>query len=337
MMKTVARWTPALRRYWDWGLFAAVSLGLAAWAGWYLSPEPEGPSFSLGWDADDPAAKVPLGEVKAYIAAAPARVERLEQEVRTLRFIRKGDPADRQLQEILGRAVSEAETEVFIRQWFQPHRRAFSLEEDPPPLPLTPRQLRIVALGKVLDEARTLRAHEALLQALVADSKGPQNIEGYYTDCQVSELWVARVPEGVRVEFGSAFGFSRRFHGYDGILRKEGNVFKGELVQMMPDEQRCKFTMRFDRGIVTLQGDEGFRFCATLVKFADYRFPGHHPDGGIHVGGSATSRCSWEARERFLRDEVVWVSPARPGFVSYPEATYHMCDEALRGGVSLER
>jgi hypothetical protein len=337
MIKTLPRWMSVFRRHGDWGLFVAVSLGLAAWAAWYLSPEPEGPALRMGWDFDAPTATVRLGELKGYIAEATPRIKRLEEEVRTLRGIRKDDPADRQLREILGRAVSESSAEAYILHAFRPRRNVFPPEEDSPPVPLTPRQHRIVALAQIVDQAWTLRAHEALLQALAADSQGAQDIAGYYTDCQVSEMWVTRVPEGVRVEFGSAFGFSKRSYGYDGILRKEGNVFKGELVQMMPEEQRLRFAMRFDRGIVTLQGDTGFRPCETLVKFADYRFPGHHPDGAIQVGGSASSRCSWEARERFLRDEVVWVSPARPSFVTFPEGTYYICDEALRGGVSLER
>jgi hypothetical protein len=56
----------------------------------------------------------------------------------------------------------------------------------------------------------------------------------------------------------------------------------------------------------------------------------------IALGAGPSSLDEWEAREKFLRTEVVWTSEARPALFWHAYFIYQVSEEAL-GGPRQER
>ena len=320
-----------LRTRWDWYLFGLTALCLLCWGSWYLSPQSAEPHFRLEWKHGHSAQEIALSELRDYISVTSQRCEGLKREVKALRGIRPGSPAEKQFETLVATSSWNANTETFIQYTFNQRVNPVDRQE-PLFAPFTERQQRIIQFGDVLDAAYSLRSNEGLLTALVAASGRPTKIEGYYTNYQDMELLVSRTAEGYQVSMGGAYGLSLKAYGYDFTASRIGDTLTGQA-RVMPDhlgEEAEAVVIRFDRGIAEISGQSLFA-RGTMVKLADLRSSGYPLDRMIALGAGPCSPDGWEARENFLRSDVVWTSEARPALFWHASYIYQVSDEALGG------
>lgn len=329
-------WALSLPANWDWYLFGLTALCLACWGSWYLSPRSDEPRFRLAWKYGQAPQEISLSELRDFISITSQRCEGLKREVKGLRGIRPDSGAEKQLEELVATSSWNANTETFIQYTF--NQRVNPVDRlEPLFAPFTERQQRIIEFGDVLDTAYSLRSNEGLLTAMVAASARPTKIEGYYTNYRDMELLVSRTAEGYLVRMGGAYGLSLKAYGYDFTASRHGDVLTGKA-RIMPEhiaEGEESIVIRFDRGIAEISGQGQFA-RGTLVKLADLRLSGQPLNDMIALGAGPTSPDAWEAREKFLRTEVVWTSEARPALFWHAYFIYQVSEEAL-GGPRQER
>lgn len=325
-----------LRRHWDWCLFGITLTSMTCWATWYLLPQSIEPRFRLALKYAQPEQEITLSELTAYITATSQRCAVLKREVKRLRGIRTASPEEKQLEDILSTATWSANTESHIQYTYNLLPESFDHE---PRIfrPFTERQQRIIRFGEVIDAALSWRSKEGILTALVAESAQPTKVEGFYTDYRDMQLVVSRAAGGYQVRYGGAYGHSPKAYEYDFTASRVGDTLTGQA-RVMPEHLGIKeetIAIRFDRGFAEISGQDPLA-SGTLVKLADLRKSDQPLDNMIALGAGGSSRESWEARENFLRTEVVWNSQARPELLWHAYYIYQVSDEAL-GGPRRER
>lgn len=321
-----------LRRRQDWCVFGITFVGMVCWSAWYLSPDETAPRFRLGWNFDPPDQPLTLSELRDYVGSATLRCDALKREVKVVRGISPGSPAEKQLEEMLAVTTWAADTESYIQHTFNLLPES-PLHEEPRFRPLTDRQRRIIQFGDVIDAAFSLRSKEGMLTALVAQSAHPTKIEGFYTNYRELELVITRCAEGYQVRLGGCYGNSKRAYGYDFTARREGDTLIGKAGLMrggeVPAEQDT-LVIEFNRGIARVKS-EGVLGQGNLVKLADLPVTGKPVGTDFALGAGACSRDDWEGRLKFLRNDVTWVSEARPSFYWDAWFVYSVGEEALGG------
>jgi len=321
-----------LGKHQEWRVFGITFIAITCWGGWHLSREPDDLRFHIGWDFNKPDQPITLSVLSEYISANSHRIETLKREVIALRGISPASPEEKQLEAILSRFYGFPNTESFIKyrinRFTDPaHRQEESFRH------LTKRQQRIIQLSGVIHDAHTLRSKEWILTALAAESAHPTKIEGLYTDYSSQELLVRRTTEGYQVKLGGGFGYLHRSYGYEFMARREGDTLIGKANQMYDydePEKQITFVIKFNRGIAEVKSDSMFG-NNPLVKLGDLRATGVPSENYIHLGSGACSVDTWDQRESFLRNDVIWNSEARPRFSPYDEYLYFAIDKALGG------
>jgi len=321
-----------LRRYQDWCLFVITVLGMTCWGMWYLAPKSDELRLRLAWVVDGPSQEFTLAELNDYIAETARRCEALKREAKELRGISAGTPEEKQLEDTLATATWYSNTESHIQYTYNLLPDSFDHE---PRIfrPFTGHQRHIIQFAEMIDVAHSVRSKEGLLTALVASSARATEIEGYYTNYREMELVVARTAEGYHVRIGGCYGNSRRPYGYDFVARRVGDTLMGKASLMQGLEEpaeKVTLVIEFDRGIAELKGEDAFG-RGTLVKLADLRANGKPLDTDFALGAGGCSPDQWEGRRSFLRNEVTWLSEARPAFFWDAHYVYRVADEALSG------
>ena len=321
-----------LRRYQDWCLFVITVLGMTCWGMWYLAPKSDELRLRLAWVVDGPSQEFTLAELNDYIAETARRCEALKREAKELRGISAGTPEEKQLEDMLATATWYSNTESHIQYTYNLLPDSFDHE---PRIfrPFTGHQRHIIQFAEMIDVAHSVRSKEGMLTALVASSGRATEIEGYYTNYREMELVVARTAEGYHVRIGGCYGNSRRPYGYDFVARRVGDTLMGKASLMQGLEEpaeKVTLVIEFDRGIAELKGEDAFG-RGTLVKLADLRANGKPLDTDFALGAGGCSPDQWEGRRSFLRNEVTWLSEARPAFFWNAHYVYRVAEEALNG------
>ena len=322
-----------LRRRWDWCLFVITFVGMACWGAWCLAPKSDELRLRLAWEHYGSPQEFTLGELNDYIAETARRSEALKREAKELRSITSGSQEEKQLEDMLATATWSANTESHIQYTYNLWGGHQPEHGGPVFLNFTPRQRRIIQFGELIDMAHTLRSKEGLLTALVASSDEPTKVEGFYTNYRELELVVARTAEGYQVRLGGCYGNSRRAYGYDFVARREGDTLIGKAGLMQGGEEPAEqvtLVIEFKSGIAEVKGGQGLG-RGTLVKLADLRTHGKPMSTDFTLGAGACSPDEWEGRRAFLRNEVTWLSEARPAFFWDAHYVYRVAEEALNG------
>jgi hypothetical protein len=321
-----------LGRRWDWCLFVMTFVGMACWGAWYLTPKDDRLCFRLSWEPDGPHQEFTYGELHDYLDKTARRCEALKREAKELRGITAGTPEEKQLEDMLATAFWSANMETHIQYTY--NRVPDSFDHEPRIFrPFTGRQRHIIQFAEVIDVAHSVRSREGLLMALVASSTGPTKIEGFYSNYREMELVVSRISEGYHVRIGGCYGNSRRAYGYDFVARRVGDTLTGKASLMRGLEEPSEtvsLVIEFNRGIAELKGEDAFG-RGTLVKLADLRTNGKPLGTDFALGAGGSSPDEWEGRRSFLRDEVTWLSEARPAFFWDAHYAYRVAEEALNG------
>jgi hypothetical protein len=321
-----------LRRHRDWCAFGITFVGMACWGAWYLTPKDDRLCFRLSWEPDGPHQEFTYGELHDYLDKTARRCEALKREAKELRGITAGTPEEKQLEDISATAFWSANMETHIQYTYNLLPDSFDHE---PRIfrPFTGRQRQIIQFAQIIDVAHSVRSKEAILTALVASSTGPTKIEGYYTNYREMELVVARTAEGYHVRIGGCYGNSRRPYGYDFVARRVGDTLMGKANLMRGIEESARkvtLVIEFNRGIAELKGEDAFG-RGTLVKLADLRTNDKPLGTDFALGAGGSSPDEWEGRRAFLRNEVTWLSEARPAFFWDAHYAYRIAEEALNG------
>jgi len=321
-----------LGRRWDWCLFVITFVGMACWGAWYLSPIDDRLCFRLSWGPDGQPQEFSYGEFDDYAAKTAQRCEALKREAKELRGINAGTPEEKQLEDMLATATWSANTESHIQYTY--NLLPDSFDHEPRVFrPFTGHQRQIIQFGEMIDVAHSGHSKEGLLTALVASSTRPTKIEGYYTNYREMELVVARTADGYQVRLGGCYGNSRRAYGYDFVARREGDTLIGKAGLMQGGEEpaeKVTLVIEFNRGIAEVKGEDALG-RGTLVKLADLRANGKPLGTDFALGAGACSPDEWEGRRSFLRNEVTWLSEARPAFFWDAHYVYQVAEEALGG------
>jgi hypothetical protein len=323
-----------LRRHRDWCLFVITVLGMICWGMWYLAPKSDELRLRLAWEFDGPPQEFTLGELHEYITETTRRCEALKREAKELRGITSGSQEEKQMEDLLATSTWSANTESHIQYTYNLWGGGHRLEHGEQAFfNFTPRQRRIIQFGELIDTAHSLRSKEGLLTALVASGDEPTKIEGFYTNYRELELVVARTAEGYQVRLGGCYGNSRRAYGYDFVARREGDTLIGKAGILQGGEEPAEqvtLVIEFKRGIAQVKGGEPLG-QGTLVKLADLRANGRPLGTDFTLGAGACSPDEWEGRRAFLRNEVTWLSEARPAFFWDAHYVYRVAEEALGG------
>jgi hypothetical protein len=321
-----------LRRRWDWCLFVITFVGMACWGAWYLAPKDDRLCFRLSWEPDGSYQEFTYRELHEYTDKTARRCEALKREAKELRGITAGTPEERQLEDMLAAATWYANTESHIQYTYNLLPDSF---DHAPRIfrPFTGHQRHIIQFAQVIDVAHSVHSKEGLLTALVASSTPPTKIEGYYTNYREMELVVARTAEGYQVRLGGCYGNSHRAYGYDFVARREGDTLIGKAGLMQGGEEpaeKVTLVIEFNRGIAEVKGEDALG-RGTLVKLADLRANVKPLGTDFALGAGACSPDAWEGRRAFLRNEVRWLSEARPAFFWDAHYVYRVAEEALNG------
>ncbi len=332
MIKLLDNSRTFLSRRWDWCLFVITFVGMACWGTWYLSPKEDRLCFRLSWEPDGSYQEFTYRELHEYTDKTARRCEALKREAKELRGISAGTPEEKQLEDMLATATWYSNTESHIQYTYNLLPDSFDHE---PRIfrPFTGHQRHIIQFAEMIDVAHSVRSKEGLLTALVASSGRATEIEGYYTNYREMELVVARTAEGYHVRIGGCYGNSRRPYGYDFVARRVGDTLMGKASLMQGLEEpaeKVTLVIEFDRGIAELKGEDAFG-RGTLVKLADLRANGKPLDTDFALGAGGCSADQWEGRRSFLRNEVTWLSEARPAFFWDAHYVYRVADEVLSG------
>jgi hypothetical protein len=106
---------------------------------------------------------------------------------------------------------------------------------------------------------------------------------------------------------------------------------KANLMRGIEESARkVTLAIEFNRGIAELKGEDAFG-RGTLVKLADLRTNGKPLGTDFALGAGGSSPDEWEGRRAFLRNEVTWLSEARPAFFWDAHYAYRVAEEALNG------
>jgi hypothetical protein len=321
-----------LRRHWDWCLFVITFVGMACWGAWYLTPKDDRLCFRLSWGPDGPHQEFTCFELHEYTDKTARRCDALKRELKELRGITSDSPEESQLEDLLATSSWSANMETYIQYTYNLLPDSFDHE---PRIfrPLTGHQRHIIQFAETIGVAHSVRSKEAILTALVASSPRPTKIEGYYTNYREMELVIARTTDGYHVKIGGCYGNSRRPYGYDFVARRVGDTLMGKanLIRGIEESARkVTLVIEFNRGIAELKGEDAFG-RGTLVKLADLRANGKPLGTDFALGAGGSSPDEWEGRRSFLRDEVTWLSEARPAFFWDAHYAYRVAEEALNG------
>jgi hypothetical protein len=117
------------------------------------------------------------------------------------------------------------------------------------------------------------------------------------------------------------------------VARREGDTLIGKAGLMQGGEEpaeKVTLVIEFNRGIAEVKGEDALG-RGTLVKLADLRTNGKPLGTDFALGAGACSPDEWEGRRSFLRNEVRWLSDARPAFFWDAHYAYRVAEEALNG------
>ena len=298
------------RRYWDYSLVGGTVLGLTCWGAWMLGSEDEdSPHLIRAELIVESPFNLPLAELDARIAQLEVRGRLLFDRVKAKRSRWGTSAADeviyRQVADVMQPSKDLEEAMVYWRDQLETKHKA-----------------PVVYPGVEALFIKSIRFHRLqcivnLLLGLDAVSTTSPTIEGYYTDFQGTELVIYRLNGKYKANIGDYCGLSprARLAEVDGSLRGERMELKGIHY---PQEEKWSGYFRFENGLVVI-GHEGFGVEPSryLVKLADLKRPDQSTKIDIHLGGGPTSPDTYAEYEKFLKEEVLWLSAARQG-IYYP-------------------